>query len=1322
MNAIYETVNSLGIRFVDFALPMLVQSSMLILILLLADALMRKKVRAVFRYWIWMVVLLKLVLPSSMSSPVSLGRWFGDELAYVDITQQTAKPESKADVMPPAPLTAPIATNPEPAESVRYAPIVSPPLPDTPVETILPEIKPALTAPKPIVPPAAPMPPLRWQGILFLLWLAVVIMMGLFLLQRAVFVRGLVAQAKETDGSMTKQLEDCCKHMRVKRKVGLKIPVNATSPAVCGLFRPVILVPENLVTSLSSKQLHVVLLHELAHIKRSDLWVNLAQTILQILYFYNPLLWLANAIIRRAREQAVDETVLVAMGNNAEQYPQTLLEVAKLVFMRPVLSLRLIGVAESRDALTGRIKRILRRPIPKTAKLGIIGLLIIILFAAIILPMAKMTHSTMSVINNGPLDIKLVGVCPDGSNQLYDASGRKLGGLKNLILPLKLSWKPEKQCRDFIFEIPRVEEQLLFTTFPKISTSYTNRHIGGGFYPLFDQTGDPYKLFYSIVFDRKYRRRFFFFNPKFPIDYIDFTLRYFYGPRKEAICTFTSPFTLNKTVIADGNKPYDITFREAYNSLRTGIEMRFVTSEPFDGQTTVIMYDTQGIRYFLNLKSGHGGSRGADHTYSDVPLSLKEIAAVTFGEKPYEITFKNVKVSYPNEPARTHPEYLDIMAQRLNLFDRTPDQLRQYRFKNPQEAIDIIDIIRGTWHIRQAVESIRFGNRRISRIQISQLDKKTRDKIHKAATEWAGSGPVMQYGIQLGLMVRWPEFFDMAIERLGKGFPSHLSPNMERYWLQDNHEITNVMINYRFDELTPSQIQKLKELILKTNDGCTLHDALFYLDQTKSQEATNALWELVQDNRAWIWWPALKSWYPRVANNRRVYDEVPENIKIRLLLILENISDENLKDEARDLLKKIFTPEFAQMYRTYWHEACRKITHKFDRKAATEIFISFLQQAKSEATSRQWITNNSILQPAVYLIQFLNVWYGVNLGNLGINEPGEVISQGPRTFIEFQNLIAQAIRWYDGNRDASPVELPFAGKVVDTAGKPIDGAKLSFTKQEDYKDERGYRNQRRVEVSQITTDENGTFSVVLDPNERWYELNVTAEGFLTRERVMVDRLDDGRYRFREYNSQQDNIFILLRPGRISGTVIGADGKPFANARLELFANYHYSSTDPRRTVTTDSQGKFDVNGIATDPIQLSYTKLNQVSQGRTSRQEHGGLCGALVIENQEGQQQSGIVLDLSKSVCSLELDVKDTFGKPVDSISISFEVEMPQGSGYKYGRVFYSKEENSDGIYKFKGMPSGAWHLRINSQQFRQKEVGVNLTPEKTAYYKVVCE
>jgi hypothetical protein len=66
-----------------------------------------------------------------------------------------------------------------------------------------------------------------------------------------------------------------------------------------------------------------------------------------------------------------------------------LVSVAKLAFTRPALSLRLIGVVESKNALDGRIRHILDRPLPKTARLGIIGLLVVVIVAAVLLPMAQ---------------------------------------------------------------------------------------------------------------------------------------------------------------------------------------------------------------------------------------------------------------------------------------------------------------------------------------------------------------------------------------------------------------------------------------------------------------------------------------------------------------------------------------------------------------------------------------------------------------------------------------------------------------------------------------------------------------------------------------------------------------------------------------------------------------------------------------------------------------------------------------------------------------------------------------------------------------------
>ena len=372
MSAVIEQINTGGYTFVEFAASMLIQASVLIVLLFLADLALRRRVRAVFRYWMWLLVLVKLVLPTSLSGPFSIGYWFGDKLEYADVGRGAYEPRTAGPMMPALPYID--ISNVPPA---IYPPATSP----APGEV---EVSAAQTIAAPAVPPAQ----IEWQGIVFLLWLAVAAAMALLLAQRAVFVRGLVAQAGEASRPMYDALEECRSNMKVRGKVGLKVSPNAASPAVCGLLRPVILVPQNFASALDTADLRIVLLHELAHVKRGDLWVNLAQTVLQIVYFYNPLLWLANAVIRRAREQAVDEAVLVAMGEGASRYPQTLVSVAKLAFKRPALSLRLIGVVESKSALTARVKRILSRPIPKSAKLGILGLAAIIITAAFILPMA----------------------------------------------------------------------------------------------------------------------------------------------------------------------------------------------------------------------------------------------------------------------------------------------------------------------------------------------------------------------------------------------------------------------------------------------------------------------------------------------------------------------------------------------------------------------------------------------------------------------------------------------------------------------------------------------------------------------------------------------------------------------------------------------------------------------------------------------------------------------------------------------------------------------------------------------------------------------
>ena len=373
MNQVIEScvagLNEMGGGFCDYAGAMLVQSGLLVVLLLIVDAVIRKRVRATVRYWLWILVFAKLLLPPTLSLPTGIGSW-GPEAVTMQV-----------------PALEPMAT-----DTVRREPAPSLTPGATTTSALSPTVEPSDPMPEMIVPaPAvvAASTQLTWQAGCLLLWIAGVLIFGVIVIQRVFFVRGLMAQSGPAEAGLLDVLASCLRRIGVRRDIAVRVSPQAFSPAVCGLFRPTILVPSAVLEKLSVDDLRAVLIHEVAHIKRGDLWLHSAQTLLQIVYFYNPFVWLANARVRGIRERAVDETVLVALGAEAGSYSRTLIDIAEMTFFRANPALRLIGVAESRKSLEGRIKHMMTRPIPKTAKIGLAGFLAVLIAAAVLLPMAR---------------------------------------------------------------------------------------------------------------------------------------------------------------------------------------------------------------------------------------------------------------------------------------------------------------------------------------------------------------------------------------------------------------------------------------------------------------------------------------------------------------------------------------------------------------------------------------------------------------------------------------------------------------------------------------------------------------------------------------------------------------------------------------------------------------------------------------------------------------------------------------------------------------------------------------------------------------------
>jgi HEAT repeat protein/beta-lactamase regulating signal transducer with metallopeptidase domain len=101
----------------------------------------------------------------------------------------------------------------------------------------------------------------------------------------------------------------------------------ASMPMACGLFRPSVLMPSD-ADSWPVDRLRIVLLHELAHVKRRDCLTHALAQIACAVHWYNPLVWIAARQARTERERACDDLVLTA-GTRGSDYADQLLQIAR---------------------------------------------------------------------------------------------------------------------------------------------------------------------------------------------------------------------------------------------------------------------------------------------------------------------------------------------------------------------------------------------------------------------------------------------------------------------------------------------------------------------------------------------------------------------------------------------------------------------------------------------------------------------------------------------------------------------------------------------------------------------------------------------------------------------------------------------------------------------------------------------------------------------------------------------------------------------------------------------------------------------------------
>lgn len=208
--------------------------------------------------------------------------------------------------------------------------------------------------------------------------LGVVVMLARLL--RAYWSAGRLAKCGEiiSEGELHAFLSRLSGQWRLRAAPVLKQVETLVVPKVVGLLRPTILLPASALSGLTTAELEMILAHELAHVRRADLWVNLVQRIAEAVLFFNPPLWLLNRRISTLREYCCDELACGAASHRTSrpqlQYALALLQVVELKqdadFARTEQVAALAASGRSPSELRRRIARLFDEPLREPLPLG----------------------------------------------------------------------------------------------------------------------------------------------------------------------------------------------------------------------------------------------------------------------------------------------------------------------------------------------------------------------------------------------------------------------------------------------------------------------------------------------------------------------------------------------------------------------------------------------------------------------------------------------------------------------------------------------------------------------------------------------------------------------------------------------------------------------------------------------------------------------------------------------------------------------------------------------------------------------------------------
>ena len=363
----FGTVNEFAIRWLDV---MGGRSYEIAIAFLIAACLwfpLSRKASAYLGYGLFMLVLIKAVLPFSIPSPAPLNEFFISSHTFsIPMRNWGMRPvfppmshelSHAGEIMETADI--------ENAREVRSSPVIDG------GETVRRRNEKQIS----------------FSALFMLVWLASVCFLLIRFIRSQWTIHRFILRAKQ--GPPVNFPFD---FGALKKQIGLRCNIQVVSsdaisiPFVWGIFRPHLIVPHNFLGDFSETQMRWILLHELSHIKRHDLLISTLQKLAQIIYFFHPAVWIANWTINQQKEYICDDIAITASQTPRMDCGQSILSLIKQVNKHLVVEAGLLGGFRNKSLIRRRIMRILdeKRALRVRYSIGIV--FVLALAACVTLP------------------------------------------------------------------------------------------------------------------------------------------------------------------------------------------------------------------------------------------------------------------------------------------------------------------------------------------------------------------------------------------------------------------------------------------------------------------------------------------------------------------------------------------------------------------------------------------------------------------------------------------------------------------------------------------------------------------------------------------------------------------------------------------------------------------------------------------------------------------------------------------------------------------------------------------------------------------------